>query len=74
MLFEQKRKQRDKMRKKMHIFAIPKSTSNRTKSGCIRQLFALCMVAVPETAARLLVEPRTPVQRAFVFPKINKLC
>ena len=25
------------------------------------------MVAVPETAARLLDEPRTPVQRAFLF-------
>ena len=60
------------MRKKIHTFAVPKSTSNRTKSGCNRHLFALCMVAAPETAARLLVEPRTPKRGAFVFPKINK--
>lgn len=36
-IFEQKGKQRDKMRKKMHIFAIPESQSNRTESGCNRK-------------------------------------
>lgn len=34
-----------------------------------RALFALCMVVEVETPTRQLTQPRTPKQRAFLFPK-----
>lgn len=37
-------------------------------NAAVRMFFALCMVAGPETAARLLKEPRTPNRRAFIIP------
>lgn len=49
------------------IFATSLIYKRPEKSGCYRHLFALCMVAVPETAARHLVEPRTPAAEGILF-------
>ena len=49
----------------MLYFAIPKSQSGASR----KRLFALRTVAVSETTARLLCEPRTPKAGAFIYPK-----
>lgn len=48
-------------------FALPKSHIAALTAE--RILFAFCMVVEVETPTRLLCEPRTPKQKAFLFLK-----